>query len=216
MTTLPHARLIQAAAKAVLKPLGCVQKGRSRTWLDDQSFWVGVVEFQPSSWGRGSYLNVGACWLWQEKDYLSFDAGAYRVESFTSYKNDEQFASVAQHLAERASEEVQKLRQCFPTPSRVCAELAKSPLRSIHDHYHLAVSSGLAGHLDQSAQSFADVVSHAEERPWSVEIKRRAAELKRCLELGSGFEEEVMDTIRRTRVLLKLPARADANVAGPA
>lgn len=31
-----HSRLINAAAKAVLRPLGCVQKGRSRIWLDGQ------------------------------------------------------------------------------------------------------------------------------------------------------------------------------------
>lgn len=34
------ARLSNAAAKSVLKPLGCIQKGCSRIWLDDQSYWV--------------------------------------------------------------------------------------------------------------------------------------------------------------------------------
>lgn len=31
-----HSRLITAAARTHLRPLGCVQKGRSRVWLDDQ------------------------------------------------------------------------------------------------------------------------------------------------------------------------------------
>ena len=70
-----HSRLINAAAKAALRPLGCAQKGRYRIWLDDRSWWVGIVEFHPSSWARGSYLNVGACWPWYEKDSLSFNAG---------------------------------------------------------------------------------------------------------------------------------------------
>lgn len=209
MSTPQHARLIQAAAKAVLRPLGCVQKGRSRIWLDDQGFWVGVIEFQPSAWSRGSYLNVGACWLWREKDHLSFDAGGYRVEGFRSYKNEEQFASAAQALAERAGEEVMKLRALFPSPSHVQAVLAKGPLRSIHDHYHLAMASGLAGDVDQSIRSFADVVAHSEDRPWAAGIKQRAAELVRCLQGGNGFQAEVMGDIRRTRALLKLPVRPE-------
>ncbi len=50
MPTPEHTRLLTAAARSILRPLGCVQKGRSRTWLDDQDWWVGVVEFQPSAW----------------------------------------------------------------------------------------------------------------------------------------------------------------------
>jgi hypothetical protein len=44
---LPHNRLVAQAAKEVLSPLGLTQKGRSRVWLDDHAWWLGVVEFQP-------------------------------------------------------------------------------------------------------------------------------------------------------------------------
>lgn len=208
MKTLQHSRLINAAAKAALRPIGCVQKGRSRTWLDDRSWWVGVVEFQPSSWARGSYLNVGACWLWYEKDYLSFDAGD-RVEDFQSFVNDEQFASVADELAKRARQEVIALRDRYSSPSHVQAWLAAKSSISIWDQYHLAVSAGMAGATDQSRRSFADVMSNPDDRPWATDIRRRAAELMRCLELGNGFEAEIVDTIRRTRELLGLPALRD-------
>lgn len=85
-----HNRLIKHAARSELKPIGCVQKGQSRTWLDDQNWWVGVVEFQPHSGAKGSYLNVGACWLWHEKDYLSFDDG-HRVEPFNECLDSQKF-----------------------------------------------------------------------------------------------------------------------------
>src|SRR5213592_4672206 len=75
----PHTKLINAAARETLRPLGLLQEGRSRTWLDDQAWWLGIVEFQPSNWTRGSYLNVGVNWLWNVKDWLSFDFG-YRVD----------------------------------------------------------------------------------------------------------------------------------------
>nr|WP_298123028.1 hypothetical protein [uncultured Pseudoxanthomonas sp.] len=200
------ARLINAAAKSVLKPLGCIQKGRSRIWLDDQSFWVGVIEFQPSAWGRGSYLNVGACWLWYEKDYVSFDAGEYRVESFQPYESDEQFAAVAQALVERAAKEVVDLRRRFPSPSRVQDWLTREAPRTLWNHYHLAVSAGLAGDVDQSKRSFAEVKSCPDEWPWVIELKRRSAELEKFLLSDSGFKDEVMNTVVRTRALLKLSA----------
>ena len=205
MLTPQHSRLINVAARTILRPLGCVQKGRSRTWLDDQSWWVGVVEFQPSGWARGSYLNVGACWLWSEKNYLSFDAG-HRVQEFQPFIDDEQFSLVAQKLAERASQEVTVLRERFQSPSHVQAWLTARSPASIWDHYHLAVAAGLAGAIDQSKQSFADVMSDPEDRSWAIEIRRRSAEFMRCLEIGDGFEAEVMDTIKRTRGLLGLPS----------
>lgn len=150
-------------------------------------------------------MNVGACWLWYEKDYLSFDAG-YRVDNFQSFRSAEQFAVTAQKLAERASREVTALRERFPSPLHAQAWLtAKAPV-SIWDHYHRAVSAGLAGAVDQSKRSFADVISDPDERPWAIEIKRRAAEFARRLELDSGIEAEVMHTVRRTRDLLGLPA----------
>lgn len=208
MTTPQPSRLINAAAKAALQPLGCVQKGRSRTWLDDRSYWVGVVEFQPSSWATGSYLNVGACWLWSEKDYLSFDAG-YRIDGFHAFQGDEPFAEVAKRLAERARDEVEALRERFPSPSHVQAWISRKGPSSIRDHYHLAVSAGLAADWDQSARSFADVMSDPEDRPWAADIKRRAAELMQCAESGGGFEREVMETVRRSRQRLGLPLARD-------
>jgi len=97
MTIPDHNRLLTSAARAELVPLGCVQKGRSRTWLDDHEWWVGVVEFQPSAWSKGSYLNVGVCWLWYEKDYYSFDtalvADGSRIESFREFDGTDAFAS---------------------------------------------------------------------------------------------------------------------------
>jgi hypothetical protein len=63
--------VIAEVAKQVLAPLGVKRKGRSRTWLDDHGWWLGIVEFQPSSWGAGSYLNVGPEFLWQPIDRLA-------------------------------------------------------------------------------------------------------------------------------------------------
>ncbi|MBT2118491.1 hypothetical protein KK141_22730 [Dyella sp. LX-66] len=166
-----------------------------------------MVEFQPSGWDKGSYLNVGACWLWYEKDFLSFDAGS-RVQNFQAFVNDEQFALAAKELAEQAAQEVIALRERFPSPSHVQAWLTAKPPVSIWDHYHVAVSAGLAGATEQSKRAFADVISSPVDRSWAAEIKRRSIEFMRCLELGDGFEAEILDTVRRARGLLGLPVAA--------
>jgi hypothetical protein len=108
----PHSKLLTKTAKEVLLPEGMFQKGRSRTWIDDHGWWIIVIEFQPSSWSKGSHLNVGAMRLWVEKDYFSFDDG-YRVAPFVEYVNDDQFAPQARKLALAAREEVLKLRKRF-------------------------------------------------------------------------------------------------------
>src|SRR5690349_3307368 len=76
MPTHPANAILTRAAREVLRPMGLVQKGRSRVWLDDHGWWVIVVEFQPSGFGVASYLNVGICWLWDfSKDHWHFDVG---------------------------------------------------------------------------------------------------------------------------------------------
>jgi hypothetical protein len=70
--TNEHGRIIAAAAKAALLPLGCKRKGQSRLWYSDQRFWVITVEFQPSGWSKGCYLNVGVKWLWNLGRGLDF------------------------------------------------------------------------------------------------------------------------------------------------
>jgi hypothetical protein len=107
-----HSVLLASAAKRILLPAGLFQKGRSRTWLADQVWWMAVVEFQPSDWSQGSYLNVGCMWLWNTKQHISFDVG-YRVNGFLPFENEEQFGPVADKLAVSALERVEEYRTLF-------------------------------------------------------------------------------------------------------
>ena len=138
---LPHTKLINEAAREVLAPLGLRRVGRSRLWVDDQRWWIGVVEFQPSSWARGSYLNVGVGWLWGElgdtppEDAEStvswsfgFDRLGSRVElpggtQFAEFASDEQFAPVAEAIARTAGERVEEQRARLRTPADAAAAL---------------------------------------------------------------------------------------------
>ena len=114
-STPPHSRLLADVGREVLRPLGLTQKGRSRVWLDDRGWWVCVVEFQPSSWSRGSYLNVGAMWLWRESEDIYFAVG-YRVTEapFVELESEAQFAPAARRLAGIAARKVIDYRGLFP------------------------------------------------------------------------------------------------------
>jgi hypothetical protein len=124
-----HGRLIAAAAKAALGPLGCKRHGQSRTWVSDEKLWAIVIEFQPSSWSKGTYLNVGACWLWRADRDLSFDAG-YRVADFIPFESTEQFAPLVAAMATQAAREVIALRTRFQSINDIHRHLAKAVNRT--------------------------------------------------------------------------------------
>ena len=70
-----HSKTIKQVCKEILIPLGVFQKGSSRLYLDDNGYFFTVVEFQPSSWDKGTYLNIGLTFLWDynQSDVLYFD-----------------------------------------------------------------------------------------------------------------------------------------------
>jgi hypothetical protein len=210
MKPTDHNRLLTSAAKAELLPLGCTQKGRSRTWLDDHVWWVGVVELQPGAWSKGSYLNVGVCWLWYEKDYYSFDAalGAYgsRVEAFHEFDGTDAFTESARVLARRARDEVLALREQLSSIS-VIAEFLESKRveKNIWGHYHAGVAAGLVGNSDAAIKHFVKVQSEKLDFDWVHQLQRRTAELLQTARDRVRFRSEIDSIVRRTRELLKLP-----------
>ena len=66
-----HNNIINVAAKNCLAPEGLFRKGNSRCWIDDNDWFMIQVEFQPSAYGQGSYLNVGIDFLWERTKELN-------------------------------------------------------------------------------------------------------------------------------------------------
>ena len=104
-----HSKIIRSLCKEILIPMGVFQKGNSRIYFDDNGYYLTMLEFQPSSWDRGSYLNVGVYFLWNTYDYFSFDAYtgiSDRVGRFVPYKSDEQFEKEMRNMVMMAKEQV--------------------------------------------------------------------------------------------------------------
>lgn len=189
-----------------LSPLGVLQRGRSRTWIDDRGWWLITVEFQPSGWSRGTYLNVGATWLWYLKAHLSFDLG-YRVEGFRELTGrDAEYA--CDEVARRAAREVEALRVRIPDIEAVAREQKIAPAGDLWPQYHVAVAEALTGHFGEARRRFETLALTSADNPdiaWVQELRARVSLLLSLLGNASAFSEEIRSTIHKTRRALRLP-----------
>ncbi len=80
-----------SAARDALRALALVRKGRSRCWVDDHGWWLINVEFQPSGYAKGRYLNVGEQHFWVVRDYLCFEdlERPLGASAFVAFAGDE-------------------------------------------------------------------------------------------------------------------------------
>ena len=209
MASIPvHSRILMEAARRALAPLGVRQRGRSRTWVDDHGWWLIVVEFQPSSWSKGSYLNVGAMWLWQRTDHISFDFSfdlGSRVENHKEFRDEASVAVDAEQLAQRAAVEVLRYRSHFPDITAVADVLEKDARDSNWPRYHAAIAAALAGRPALAAAGLRALADGPADYSWQEELRALAGELRETLTSPEAFESRVSTFVRTTRGLLKLP-----------
>lgn len=207
-----HRRLIAAAAKAALAPTGCVRRGQSRVWFSDQRYWAIMIEFQPSGFSRGSYLNVGASWLWYDKGRggLVFDAG-YRVEraGFISFETTEQFRPLIERMADHAAEEVLALRAKFASIAKISHILNAEPNRQWSHTFSAAVAAGLNRESELSRGRFHEILSYAVSHEWHERLHSEAAVLAALLDDTGQFRAAARRTIDARRGRARLPLIAD-------
>ena len=159
-----HGRIITAAAKLHLAPLGCARQGKSRFWFSDESFWLIGISFEPSSFSRGTYLLVGVQWLWHVKPYFSFDkildiAGRSQ-KPWVRFESKAQFLPEIERLIARAASDLKSFRTLYSSLSSIAHDLeATANARStVWQVYHAAIAAALAE--ERSAQgSYSSALS---------------------------------------------------------
>ena len=67
---LPHNKIIKTTVKKFLEPENLFQIGSSRSWLDDQGYYMILVEFASSGYSKGASLDAGVSFLWESKESL--------------------------------------------------------------------------------------------------------------------------------------------------
>ena len=209
-----HDKIIAEQAKTALGPLGFRRKGRSRIWLADHGWWLAVVEFQPSQWSKGCYLNVGAHFLWGKIEHLSFDYGG-RVAEYEEFLSEEQFAVVTSRLAKCAWDEAQKLRQSFSS-LEAAADILVLHANSINARMighpgwsvlNAGIACGLVGRLDDALTFFNQIVTDRNIEG-SVLHSASKAMADAAVDLPK-FKLAVALLIAANRDRLKLPVNAD-------
>ncbi|MEU8472771.1 hypothetical protein AB0F30_33660 [Streptomyces sp. NPDC029006] len=202
--TSPASRLITAAARDVLRPLGLQQRGRSRTWIDDHGWWLGVVEFQPGR-SEGSYLNVGVMWLWDDRDHLAFHVGG-REHGHEQFVNPDQFTIAAHDLAREAADLVTANRARFVDLPAVARFLTSQNPQPGHfwDNYHAGVAAGLIGDVSTARQRFAQVLAEDAFAPWMVQAQQSTRQLHGLAEDLEAFRGWAARAVASCRQQLKL------------
>jgi hypothetical protein len=188
-----HARIITLAARTALGPLG-LRQGRSRLWIDDHGWWLVNVEFQPSSWRKGSYLNVGEQHLWCERGYFVFErherpaSGAAFIE-FT--RDETAFEAAMTVLAEGAVTAVVARRQAHGDGHDALRFVAATG-----DDFNAGVALGLLGDVPAAAARLDGRIHPA--------FQAQAARYRDALFSGD-LEAMARAAVDRSRSHLKLP-----------
>lgn len=107
-------KIIKRKCKEIF-PEDVFQKGKSRIYLDDNGYYLTLVEFQPYSLKKGVFLNVGLYFLFNKEENLSYNfsyGNEIRVgKKFIEFIDEIQFEHDVVDYIEQAKEYVLKYRE---------------------------------------------------------------------------------------------------------
>jgi hypothetical protein len=210
----PHNKIIKKAANEILAPIGLFQEGQSRRWVDDNGWFVIYVEFQPSDFSKGSYLNVGISFLWDKagmfSDLLAFEIGdrcGYGKHSYVEYieGQDDIFYTKMLKMAEKAKEQVLRYRKfnnlefCFDQMEL----LALTKGKSTWTFWNTAMFCFLIKDINRGKIYLKRVVDRIDTNhpvEWYNNVKSKGMEL---LNTDSDLTNFVLESIHKKRALLK-------------
>lgn len=206
MSTKLHQRICQEIARSTLADAGIAQKGRSRLWYDDRAWFATCIEFQPSSGRNGSYLNVGLTWLWEPREYWSFDVGG-RLGGFIEYSDEATFAFEFSKMAKLALDRAVEIRTLIATPKDAYSMMERNrEMAKIWRSFHLGVAAGLLHERDVAKKHFGDVIQPTAGIEWINKLGHTAKELMAVLDMNGDFKGLIERRISAARALLKLPS----------
>lgn len=207
--------MIADAAKRNLAPMGLIRKGRSRIWLDDRGWYLTVVEFQPSGFSKGSYLNVGAHFLWSWSGSLSFDLSD-RINGYIPFHSEDQFAPAIERLAVAAAAEVSRLRGLLVNPGAVPDAIPSGSQPSSWPSYHRAIAMALFGRASEAAVLFdglakpgLEYCSTDSHRAYEIERAEKCKALAADVGNPTAFRAAIFKLITAQRLALHLDAITD-------
>lgn len=201
-----HNKLLKTISKGRLKPQGIVQKGNSRTFLYDGGWYVIVIEFQPSSWGKGSFLNIGIDLNFYPREYFTFSYG-YREKDFSSVESEEQFAELINSYCDYTIQRVQTLKESLKDIRTAVGTIHDRSFKDDPwDYFDLAILYGLTGQIKLAKSFLNKLKDMACTHDYEFERQKVAIELVDIADDIEKFVERVNKLLAQTRLLKKLPS----------
>jgi hypothetical protein len=208
--TNERTRILREAGREIFAPLGVRQIGSGRHWVNDHGWWIVNVEFQPSGFAKGTYLNVGAQWLWRPFPSFAFEYGdpirvrfmtQKKPQDFAPFESKGQFDVDVRNLARVGAVEIMKLDETFRT-----VESSLRAWRRGRDHlaYHLAVASGLTNRPREARDYFRLARLKDPEHDWQRAANVLMEELNELVADQQAFRARISEIVHTEREVLKL------------
>jgi len=210
-TQIDHNKLLKKIAKERLKPCGIFQHGQSRTFLYDKGWFTIVIEFQSSSYSKGTYLNIGVDFNFYPRDYFAFGYG-YRETGFIEFRDEEQFAKLVNDLCELAIKRVEELNLKFIDIWTALKTADKEKEKDIWRIYEVAVLNALTSNFDKAIKLLKQVSKTKCEHDWEIERKEMVDKLLGWIQESPKSLDKIKNVISETRQLKKLPEMTLDNI----
>ena len=206
----PHSKILASAGKFYLAPLGLKRRSKSRVWIKDNFWWLAIVEFQPSGWSKGSYLNVAAMWLWHPREHLVFDEYE-RVGSFAAFTDAESFSLAADALGKLAALETSKNLARFASVDTVAKYLTGRAATDPRQQYHAMMAFLAVNDLESARAQQATLASVDYSVAWYTALQAKAEGIVQAATILAP-KDVVAAEVQNAREMLKLPVIPNAEL----
>ena len=202
--TVDTKKLIKKIAKEKFEGLGLKQKGQSRLWYYLGDYYLILIEFQPSSWDNGTYLNIGLDFNWYPKDHFSFEFG-YRLSGFKKSKDEKQFERELQQLCDLAIDQFFRFKDIFSDNKSAADKLLKFHKGKMNDweKFSIGVLFGLGGQNVKAIEYLKIVSSDQYKLDWEIKRAVIARDYIKTIERGD-FLTKLIEVVEQTKKLKKV------------
>jgi hypothetical protein len=203
-TNFDHNKLLKKIARDRLKSHSIVQKGTSRTFLYDSGWYVIMIEFQPSAWDKGSYLNIGVDLNFYPSNDLAFSYG-YREKGFSGAEDEKQFIEIVGNYCDHVIKKTQSLKEEFKDISTAIDNIERRYPDDSWHHFDLGILYGLTGNTKKAKYFLNKLARQKCEYDYEFERQKASADLLSLLSDKEKFLSHTKELIARSRQLKKLP-----------
>ena len=202
-TTFDHNKLLKRTAKERLTPFGIRQKGNSRSFLFDNGWWTIIIEFQPSSYSKGSYLNIGLDFNFYPRDYFAFTFG-YREKAFEEANSETEFLKTINDYCDLTIEKVDNLKVNFKDIWTATNTFKKHVDKDPWNKLDLGILYRLTGKVSDAKHLLLDIKKQKCQYDYEFKRQQFVTEILPWLDDDEIFLIKIKELISQTRHLKKL------------